>query len=200
MQDENFVRIMETVRAPFRLPEGKAKVLDGRRAGLFHAFGNKEDMNDAAGHSYGGRRLGTVLSLEKDALMDDLWTNLFNVLPMEAVTEARPAGAPAVAWQARNLEIFLSHIVSEVEHRHCRVLLNPKFFALLSPRSQMLRESLLQFLSSLPEDAKRSGAFQPVQALLAFMGLRTSSLRDLMGDKTVEGPYRAQLSRALKSS
>eukprot|EP00965_Chrysotila_dentata_P219566 6191218-Pleurochrysis_carterae.AAC.2 len=102
-----------------------------------------------------------------------------------------------MASRARSLEIFLDHVTSEVEKYRCRILLNPKFQALLSPRSSALKKAIFDFLNALPTEAKRSGAFQPVQNLLLDMGLRTEALRALIDDQSIEGPYRRRLSKIL---
>ena len=53
----------------------------------------------------------------------------------------------------------------------------------------------LAFLASLDEEAKRSGAFQQLQATLLDMGLRSEEAQRLARDPTVEGPYRRRLNK-----
>ena len=108
---------------------------------------------------------------------------------------AASAGISALAWHARSLEVFLDHVASAVENRRCRILLNPKYDALLSPQTAALRERLRAFLASLDDDSKRSGAFKQVQELLLDMGLRTEEAQRLADDPTIEGPYRRRLSK-----
>ena len=112
--------------------------------------------------------------------------------PLAARRVAQPheasAGLPQ-RWghlrdHARRLEIFLDHLASAVESRQCRVLLNPKYEPLLSPRSLALSQALRDFLATLPADAKHAGPFQPILTLLLRMGLRTDTLRDLLGVST----------------
>ena len=96
---------------------------------------------------------------------------------------------------ARRLEIFLDHVASAVESRRCRVLLNPKYASLLTPRSLALSKAVTAFLDDLPPDAIASGPFQPILRLFLRMGLRTSAMRELLGDHTLEGPYRARMEK-----
>ena len=96
---------------------------------------------------------------------------------------------------ARRLEIFLDHVSSAVESRRCRVLLNPKYASLLTPRSLALSKAVTSFLDDLPPDAIASGPFQPILRLFLRMGLRTSAMRELLGDHTLEGPYRARMEK-----
>jgi hypothetical protein len=166
-----------------------------------------------------------VLSLERDDILDELWADLLHVLPIESYTpqpqravqpEIDPAALPTstpspttasralasalarahpLAVHARALEIFLDHVVSSVESKRCRVLLNPKFTALLSPASRTLRLALENFLQTLPVEAKASGGFQQLLQPLLFMGLRTEVVRLLLSDQTVEGPYHRRMSK-----
>ena len=103
-----------------------------------------------------------------------------------------------LANHARNLEIFLDHLGACVESRQCRILLNEKFETLLSPRSTALNRALLAFVESLPEDAKRAGPFRPVLEMLLRLGLRTETLRRLLDNDELEGPYRRQIREVIR--
>lgn len=142
--------------------------------------------------------LGTILSLQADSVLDELWDDILHVTPIETVgvkPQGKLAAVHELAAHARNLEIFLDYLVSEIESKRCRVLLNPKFTSLLSPNSRALRLCLERFLAELPEEAKRSGAFQQLLATLLIMGLRTEALRALVADPTLEGPYHRRMSK-----
>lgn len=135
-------------------------------------------------------------------MLDELWEGILHVTPIDAVG-ARPAGQLAscheLAAHARSLEIFLDFLVSEIESKRCRVLLNPKFTSLLSPNSRALRHSLERFLADLPTEAKMSGAFKQLLATLLIMGLRTEAVRALVADQTLEGPYHRRMSKLANS-
>ena len=47
----------------------------------------------------------------------------------------------------------------------------------------------------LDEQSKHSGAFQQILSLLMDVGLRTEDARRLMGDQSLEGPYKRRLSK-----
>jgi hypothetical protein len=150
-------------------------------------------------HAAGNGRavlLGTVLSLMHDDVLDELWADLLHVTPLDLLATEQPlAAAGAMASHARSLEIFLDNVVSEVESSRCRILLNPKFTALLSPRKRALRLALEQFLASLTDEAKASRAFAQLLDTLLFMGLRTEALRALVSDQTLEGPYHYRMAK-----
>lgn len=151
-----------------------------------------------------------MLPLERDPLFDSLWEPILHVTPINALhappdLEAPLGPAPrgeemASRWShlethARQLEILLDHVASAVESRRCRILLNPKYEALLSPRSKALNEAIFDFLHSLPDDVKRAGPFRPLLRLFLRMGLRTDTVRQLIGDEKLEGPYRRRLQK-----
>ena len=73
------------------------------------------------------------------------------------------------------------------------MLLNPKYASILTPRSLALNKAIVEFLDGLPADTKRAGPFRPILNLLLSMGLRTEAVRELVGDDTLEGPYRRRL-------
>ena len=222
MRDENWCRIVETVRSSLELgarpPADAAEALD--------VADNAEKASSA---------LGTMLPLERDALFDSLWegshegserpvlhiTSMGELIgeamaPSEDEARGRDhalrggrdgahsaeSGLPTrwshVAQLARQLEIFLDHVASAVESRHCRILLNSKYKqVLLSPRSRALAEALECFLDQMPPHAKEAGAFQPLLQMLLWMGLRTESARSLFDNPTLEGPYRRRLGKLL---
>ena len=93
---------------------------------------------------------------------------------------------------------FLDHVGACVESRQCRILLNEKYLPLLSPRSTALNAALVAFVESLPEDAKRAGPFKPVLEMLLKLGLRTETLRRLLDNDELEGPYRQQIRQVLR--
>jgi len=111
------------------------------------------------------------------------------------VPHGQLASAHPLAVQARELEIFLDYLTSEIESKRCRVLLNPKFGALLSSGSRALNIALEDFLATLPDEAKMSGGFRQLLGTLLFMGLRTERVRALLADQTLEGPYHQRLSK-----
>lgn len=157
-----------------------------------------------------GVRVGTMLPLERDPLFDSLWERILHVTPINSlhapiqpeVGGPAPRGAKmASRWthletHARQLEILLDHVASTVESRRCRILLNPKYKKLLSPRSTELNHAIFMFLGCLSEDVKHAGPFRPILKLLLRMGLRTDAVRQLTGDDTLEGPYRRRLQKA----
>ncbi|KAL1507964.1 hypothetical protein AB1Y20_007568 [Prymnesium parvum] len=198
MRDENWCRIVEKVRGSFRevvaLPEdvaGRDAPPDAKRAEL--------------------PRVGTMLPLERDPLFDSLWEQILHVTPINvlhvAPGDAAPGPAPRgqemtsrwshVETHARQLEILLDHVASAVESRRCRILLNPKYEKLLSPRSKELSDAIFAFLNALSEEVKHSGPFRQVLKLLLRLGLRTDTVRQLTGDDTVEGPYRQRLQKVV---
>ena len=186
MRDENWCRLVDAVRSPLTRSLGNGGAGDG---------GGGQEAQER-----GGMRLGTVLSLQEDRLFDSLWDGLLHVSAFDRLGTPLPegaeaGGAAAVAWHARSLEIFLDHVASAVESQRCRILLNPKYDALLSPRSLALQACMRAFLDSLDDEAKRSGAFKQVQQLLLDMGLRTEEAQRLADDPTIEGPYRRRLSK-----
>ena len=79
--------------------------------------------------------------------------------------------------------------------QHCQ---DSPGLSLLSPRSRSLSTALFDFLEGLPTDAKRAGPFQPILRLLLRMGLRTEDVQRLVGDPTLEGPYRRRLTKLVQ--
>ena len=204
MRDENWCRLVDAVRSPLtrarradsvedqpldrRLPRDPLR--QGPAAGLAVGAATLADETP---------RLGTVLSLQEDRLFDSLWDGLLHVTPFDRIGPAPPeavsAGGATMAWHARSLEIFLDYLASACENHRCRILLNPKYAALLSPKSKALSERLRAFLFNLDEQSKHSGAFQQILSLLMDVGLRTEDARRLMGDQSLEGPYKRRLSK-----
>mgnify|MGYP002056062552 CR=1 FL=1 len=70
---------------------------------------------------------------------------------------------------------------------------------ILRPWSFMIWEAITAFLDGLPPEAVASGPFQPILRLFLRMGLRTKAARELVGDDTREGPYRARLAELVAS-
>lgn len=164
------------------------------------AAGGVPAAEDEEGHT--AAMLGTVLSLLHDDALDTLYQEHMHVTALDLLAPPAPAKLADVdpfAWHARSLEIFLDHVVSAVESRTCRILLNNKFSALLSPNTRALRACVEAFLETLPDDAKKSGAFQPILTTLLWMGLRTEAARALISDDSFEGPYYRRLSRLADS-
>ena len=85
-----------------------------------------------------------------------------------------------------------------MESRQCRILLNEKYRNILSPRSIALNDALLAFVESLPDEAKRAGPFGPVLEMLLKLGLRTETLRRLLDNDEIEGPYRKQIRQVIR--
>jgi hypothetical protein len=72
---------------------------------------------------------------------------------------------------ARRLEIFLDFLLSQATS-HTAYLLRPNFEGALSKGEQVLRESLLEFLEKLPDNAREAPAFAQLEQALEGLGYR----------------------------
>jgi len=207
MRDENWCRIVETVRGSVAPNHGREELPEeGQPAEGQPAEEARAGVEGAAAwrRPPGRTSLGTMFPLEADRMFDALWRPLLHVTPVDGL-HLPPSGAARLTQRerlqhhARSLEIFLDHVGSAVESRRCRVLLNPKYASLLTPRSLALSKAITAFLDGLPPEAVASGPFQPILRLFLRMGLRTKAARELVGDDTLEGPYRARLAELVAS-
>ena len=177
---------IDAINAP-HLPQG----------GAAHAHADGASHGGSDGCSGGAEPVSAEQSAEASAPPAASEQQQQPQQPQQGQQQAQGQHAPSseIESLARRLEIFLDHVASAVESRRCRVLLNPKYASLLTPRSLALSKAVTAFLDDLPPDAIASGPFQPILRLFLRMGLRTSAMRELLGDHTLEGPYRARMEK-----
>lgn len=94
-----------------------------------------------------GEAFGTSLFLARERFMNVLWKDDLKVVPM---TEE----GTSVSESARVLEIFLDYLASLSGVGLGEFLLDSKFTNCLDPSARALRDHILQFLHTMPEEAK----------------------------------------------
>ena len=143
LNDDNFHRIADAVRRVVRAPD-----CDGEGALPF----------------------GTVLSLERSPLVEELWGGDLGWVSMS--DGGRETGDPAderEKWAAaRRLEVFLDYLVART--RGAAHLLDPRYASVLTAEEAVLRDALVRWEGGLPSAARRALAWAEVARLLAGLG------------------------------
>ena len=113
-------------------------------------------------------KFGSVLSLQANRLLQEIWSE---DLGWVVFSEAdQPHDEQSQASAARLQEIFLDYLASHATSLSCH-LLNPKYDAVLSDGERAFRNSLQEFMQTVPPSAKATPAWEQFQELLGSMGL-----------------------------
>jgi hypothetical protein len=125
----------------------------------------RQARNPAAGAP---RKVGTVLTLFKDPLADELWQGELEVVPMldELKPSARRQLSRTRSDAGRTLEVFLD-ILAYRSATNAAFLLDDTYEELLDDRERQLRQLLLALANSPAIAAEAAG---PVKELLTNMG------------------------------
>ena len=148
LSDDNFHRIADDVRKAL----GLERPADGERIVTAEFRGGIADQ------------FGTALLLERNGLLEDLWLQDLDLVPMDRADD------DGLLCAARRLDIFLDHVggcaVSSGSY-----LLDDTYEALLGAEELQLRAALLRLRDEIdsidPKDAEAVGA---VRALLVALG------------------------------
>jgi hypothetical protein len=148
LNDDNFHRIAEAVRRAVRSP--------------------RNNGNDA-------EPFGTAVVLERNPLVEELWKPDLNWVAMREKDQEVPADHKEqhAAAAARRLDLFLDCFLAHTAD-DCH-LLDPRYRELLTNEDRQLRAGLLRFLHALPINARGGAAWRQVSAVLARLGLPSSS-------------------------
>jgi hypothetical protein len=129
---------------------------------LFVGFSLRDEnfhrIADAVRRARGARhlqkKLGTVVRIESDPLLETLWKDDLAFLHLT---------------DPRRLEIFLDYLLASTRPPLSHVL-DPRYSGTLSEPERALRERLSRFLADVPADAKRGPAWDEVAKLVARLG------------------------------
>ena len=144
MADTNFIRIADAVRRALRSAQPSAQPTGGTR-----------------------RAFGVALPLSRNPLLEELWRNDLEWMPMDSGDE--PGGRLPTPVAARRLDIFLDYLVAQSSSATA-YLLDPRYDGMLSGPELVLRESLEAFLRGVPEQATRAPAWDHIEQLMLRLG------------------------------
>lgn len=126
--------------------------------------------------------LGTVVTLERNALKQELWADQLNFVSMQAPGTRLPTDPAekgrAFGAMARLVDVFLDYVSFLTNTAvMSRNVLNPRFEDLLSEEDLEMRRLLLDFKHTLDGNplARRSTALHAVSDLYRSLGYRHSS-------------------------
>ena len=137
LNDDNFHRITDAVRRAMRPAEGKAK---------------KE-------------RFGTSLSLRPEPLMEELWRDDVEWVPLGKGGKD-PSAFPRAA---RRLEILLDFVLARATTAGSH-LLEPRYEPVLSPADKALRDVVNRLLVDVPPEARDAAGWGRVAELIRSFG------------------------------
>ncbi|KAN0050425.1 hypothetical protein ACTA71_003549 [Dictyostelium dimigraforme] len=107
---------------------------------------------------------GTALFLQRNDLMNEIWGKELNILYFDE-------NKSDIAWCARKQEIFLEYLTGVCGYNNnTSHLMEKRFDCLLKEGEKIFRDRLVEFISSLPEEAVQSDAFKKFHVFLTEMG------------------------------
>ncbi|KAM9963831.1 hypothetical protein ACTFIW_007087 [Dictyostelium discoideum] len=106
---------------------------------------------------------GTALFLQRNDLMNEIWGKELNILYFDE-------NKSDIAWCARKQEIFLEYLTGVCSNNNTSHLMEKRFDCLLKEGEKIFRDRLIEFVSSLPEEAIKSDAFKKFHVFLTEMG------------------------------
>ena len=129
---------------------------------LFVGFSLKDEnfhriadaVRRARGSKNGMRKIGTVLRIESDALLETLWNAELDFLQIE---------------DARHLEIFLDYLLATTRAPLSHIL-DPRYRGTHTEPERALAERLQAFLAEVPASAKEGPAWEEITKLVQRFG------------------------------
>lgn len=143
LNDDNFHRIVDAVRRVIRRSNHRGRDV---------------------------KPFGTVLVLERNPLIEELWGDDLRWIEMDGSRRHRGARAADQTLEAaRRLETFLDYLLAQIhDEAH---LLDSRYPELLTREERALRDALVPLARSVPQSARGVPAWRRVETLLQSFGL-----------------------------
>jgi len=114
-----------------------------------------------------GRTFGVALSLSRNPLLEELWRNDLEWVAMQDSADESEGISHLEA--ACRLDIFLDYLLAQASSSTAH-LLDHRFDGVLSDTERTLRDSLENFLKTVPDEARQAPAWSHVEELFERMG------------------------------